>query len=199
MKKYIILILLVIVCGLGFSYYHKQKQDLGERLVQSAYYADLLDVKDLLEQGAPLDYVLAFNDPERDYVQQAFTVLHAAASGGNTKIITYLLKQGLDVNVRTPQGWTPLFVAARDGQTEAAKLLIFKEADLNAQTHTGATALTMVVTQPFPSEKERLDLLEYMLKRGADPKLADQYGHTPLYYAKVKGYTSQVQLLEKYL
>lgn len=44
----------------------------------------------------------------------------------------------------------------------------------------------MAVTQKFPSEKEREDLLVYMLKRGADANLQDASGNPPLYYAAVQ-------------
>lgn len=198
MKKYLILVIFVGVCWLGFSY-HKHLQMLrGEELVTDAYYGDLIAVKNDVEQGAPLGHWFMFDDDGRQYENQTFNALHAAASGGNEDVILFLLDQGLPVNSRTPEGWTPLYVATRDGRAEAAKLLIFKGADLNAQSNLGATALTMAVTQPFETEKARLDLLEYMLKRGADVNLADTYGHTALYYAQLQGNNDVVKLLEQY-
>lgn len=198
MKKYFILVLIVGVCWLGFSY-HKHLQILrGEELVTDAYYGDLIAVKNDVEQGAPLGYRFTFDDDERQYENQTFNALHAAASGGNGRVVEFLLQSGLDINSRTPQGWTPLFVAARDGQAKVAKWFIFKGADLNAQSNLGATALMMAVTQPFETEKARLDLLEYMLKRGADANLADKYGHTALYYAQQQGNEEVVKLLAQY-
>lgn len=198
MSKYIILLLGFCVCWLGFSYHNQIVQDRAVRLVTNAYYGNLLEVKNAIEQGVRMDYILTFNDPGRDYAEQTFNALQAAASGGNEDVILLFLEQGMDINQPTQDGWTPLFIAARDGQAEAAKLLIFKEADLNAQTKLGSTALTMVVTQPYPTEKARLDLLEYMLKRGADPNLEDVYHHTPLYYAKAKGNEKIIALLQTY-
>ena len=179
--------------------HHKQMYILrGEELVTDAYYGDLIAVKNDVEKGAPLRYRLTFDDEERQYKGQTFNVLHAAASGGNEDIILFLLGKGLLINSRTPEGWTPLYVAARDGQAEAAKLLIFKGARLNAQSNLGATALMMAVTQPFETEKARLNLLEYMLRRGADVNLTDKYGHTALYYAQQQGNENVVKLLEPY-
>lgn len=198
MKKYLILVILVGVCWLGFNY-HKHLQMLrGEELVTDAYYGDLVSVKNDVEQGAPLGYRFTFDDEERQYENQTFNALHAAASGGNGRVVEYLLQEGLDINSRTPQGWTPLFVAVRDGQAEVAKWFVYKGADLNVKSNLGATALMMAVTQPFQTEKARLDLLEYMLKRGADANVADKYGHTPLYYATVQGNKDVVKLLEQY-
>ncbi len=198
MKKYLVLVIMVSVCWLGFSY-HKQMQLLrGEELVTDAYYGDLLGVKNDVEKGALLGYRLTFDDEERQYQNQTFNALHAAASGGNEDVILFLLENGLPINSRTPERWTPLYVAARDGQAEAAKLLVFKGADLNAQSELGATALMMAVTQPFETEKARLNLIEYMLRRGADVNLKDNYGHTALYYAQAQGNEPVVKLLEQY-
>ncbi|WP_428055679.1 ankyrin repeat domain-containing protein [Candidatus Avelusimicrobium alvi] len=183
---------------LGLSYHIRLQNEKGESLVADAYYGDLLAVKNGLEQGAPLRYVLYFQDEERDYGGAEFNALHAAASGGNEDVINFLLDQGLDINSPTPQGWTPLFIAARDGRAEAAKLLVYRQADLNAQTDRGATALMMAVTQKFPSEKEREDLLVYMLKRGADVNLQDASGNPPLYYAAVQKNPKIVELLLEY-
>ncbi len=198
MKKYVILVIIVGVCWLGFSYHKQQQIAKGKKLVVMAYYGNLLEVKNGVEHGAPLGYYRTFDDEERQYVDQTFNALHAAASGGNEDVILFLLDQGLPIDARTPQGWTPLYVAARDGQAEAAKLLVFKGANLNIQSALGATALTMVVTQPFETEKARLELLEYMLKRGADATLADTYGHTPMHYAKAQDKKEVVRLLEQY-
>ena len=86
----------------------------------------------------------------------------------------------------------------RDGQAEAAKLLVYRNADLNTQTDRGATALMMALTQKFPSEKAREDLLLYLLKRGANPNLQDASGHTALYYAAVLQNEKAAALLYEY-
>ena len=198
MKKYLILIIFVGVCWLTFSYRGALYRERGENLVTDAYYGDLISVKNDVEQGAPLGYQLTFTDPERNYYAQTFHALHAAASSGNGRVVEYLLQAGFDINLPTPQGWTPLFVAVRDGQANVAKWFIFKGADLNIQTDLGASALMMAVTQPFETEKARLDLLEYMLKRGAKTDLNDIYGHDAMYYAQAQGNSEVVLLLEKY-
>ena len=198
MKKYIVLVLCVGVCWLAFGYHRQLMLSRAIALITDAYYGDLIGVKNSVEQGAPLQYLYTFEDPQRAYTFQTFNALQAAASGGNEDVILFLLEQGFDINKPTFQGWTPLFIAARDGRAEAAKLLVFKKADLNMQTDTGATALTMVVTQDYPTEKARLELLAYMLKRGANPNIEDMYHHTPLYYATAKKNQAAMQLLREY-
>lgn len=197
-KKICLIIICLIVIVLTASYQYALYHQKGYQLITDAYNGDLLAVKEDLEQGASPDYELYLKDPQRDYGGVGFTALQAAASSGNEDLINFLLNEGFLIDYPTMQGWTPLFIAVRDGRTEAAKLLIYRKADLNAQTDQGATALMMAVTQKFPSEKEREDLLIYMLKRGADPNLSDFMGNQPLYYAAALQNAKAAELLYEY-
>lgn len=182
-KKITICIIILLVCALAWSYRQQRQEQLAATLIADAYAGDLIAVKNDLEDGAPLDYTLLFEDEERQYAGADFTALHAAASGGNEDIINLFLDEGLSIDGQTPHGWTPLFVAVRDGRAEAAKLLVFRGANPNLPTDTGATPLIMAVTQKFPTEKQRLDLVTYLLKRGADPNLSTQNGLDALFFA----------------
>ena len=195
MKKNVIFLLVLIVLLLSWGYQQAAQQDVNERLIADAYYGDLVSVKNDVEEGAQLSFTFFFQDEERQYHDVTFNALHAAASSGNEDIINFLLDQGMDINAQTDMGWTPLFIAARDGRAEAAKLLVYRQADVNASSVTGATALTMVLTQKFPSETDRNDLLLYILKRGANPNLADNYNLSPLYYAATAGHPQAASLL----
>ena len=194
-KKISILLLAIGVLALAIDYRSTLVKESGEELIAHAYYGDLLSVKEAVENGAPLDYTLQFNDEERQYTQAVFNALHAAASSGDEDVINFLIDQGIAIDSQTPEGWTPLFIAARDGRAEAAKLLVFRHAQLNIPSDLGATALLMAATQPYPSEEERLSLLTYMLKRGADPNRVTQSGHPPLYYAAADENLPVVELL----
>ena len=196
--KIALAITFLLTVWLGISYAVAQREEQGRQLVADAYYGNLLAVKDDVESGAPLDYEFFFQDDERQYTGVWFNALHAAASGGNEDVINFLLDQGLNIDSRTPDGWTPLFIAARDGRAEAAKLLIFRGADLNAASNQGATPLIMVLTQLFPAEKERVDLLQYLLRRGANPNQPDARGFSPLYYAVISGQPETVDMLLEY-
>ncbi|OUO56681.1 hypothetical protein B5F75_04775 [Candidatus Avelusimicrobium gallicola] len=198
MKKIAVLLTALVVIYLAADYHVQRMHQLGAKLVQDAYRGDLLAVKEDLEQGAPPEYELYLQDLSRGYGGVQFTVLQAAASSGNEDLINFLLNEGFYIDYPTPQGWTPLFIAVRDGQAEAAKLLIYRNAELNAQTDRGATALMMALTQKFPSEKAREDLLLYLLKRGANPNLQDTSGHTALYYAAVLQNEKAAALLYEY-
>ena len=200
MMKKIVLILTAIAAVYCFVSFQTQEQkEKAQALIIDAYQGDLLAVKNGVEAGAPLDLELYIQDEDRQYRGVWFNALHAAASGGNEDIVLFLLEENFDINAVTPnEGWTPLMIATRDGRTDAAKLLIYRGADLNAQSSLGATALTFTVTQPFPSEAERLSLVTYLLNHGADPDLQDSFGHTPLYYAQQFGKKEIVKALQDY-
>lgn len=194
-RKIVIIIIVLMVLLLGLSYRHSLRREQGEQFIAHAYYGDLESVKEDVENGVPLDTVFYFSDDERGYNGVVFNALHAAASSGNEDIINFLLENNFDIDAQTPDGWTPLFIAARDGNTEAAKLLIFLQAGLNIKSNLGATALLMAVTQPYPTEEERLDLVTYMLKRGAEPNIPDRIDKRPLFYAAIMQKLPVVEVL----
>ena len=197
MKKIIIFLTAVLAIYCTISFQRQSRREDAQNLILDAYDGDLIAVKNDAEEGAPFDFELYIQDDERQYQGVWFNALHAAASSGNEDVILFLLEEGFYIDARTPdQGWTPLMIAVRDGRAEAAKLLVYKGADLNAQSHLGATALIFAVTQPFPSEEERLSLITYLLNHGANPALQDTFGHTPLYYAQQTGKKEITKMLQ---
>ena len=73
-------------------------------------------------------------------------------------------------------GMTALLVAARDGQKEAADALLDAGADINQTNDTDhATPLIMALINGH------YDLAQFLLGRGADPKLATSDGLAPLF------------------
>ena len=197
-NKIILLFIVAFVVGWELSYFKLLREEKGRTLVTHAYYGDYLAVKEDVENGAQLDYAFYFQDDERQYDGVWFNALQAAASGGNEDTINFLIDQGMNINTQTPDGWTPLFIAARDGQADAARLLIYRKADLNTQTNLGATPLLMTITQHYQSEAQRMELLAYLIRRGADPNLTDNNGFSPLYYAALSGRPAVVDFLLEY-
>ncbi len=67
--------------------------------------------------------------------------LHRAASQGNAKAASWLLKRGADVNARDERGWTPLHRAARESSGEIADVLLASGGDVDARSHDGVMPL----------------------------------------------------------
>jgi ankyrin repeat protein len=87
------------------------------------------------------------------------------------------------VNFATPSAAAKSEVAdaASRGDITAVRALIAQKADVNAPQNDGATALHWAV---FKSNRELVDIL---LKAGANPKAANREGSTPLWLASVNG------------
>jgi len=91
-----------------------------------------------------------------------FTPLMMATSHDEEKIVSYLLKQGADVN-KSYNGWTALIEAADEGAVKSMKLLLNAGADVNYyRTFDSQTAISMAASEG------NLECLELLLDYGAD-------------------------------
>ena len=80
--------------------------------------------------------------------------LHKAAHEGNIEIVKFLVSEGADVNIKSPNGSTPLHQAAASENTadvakrvEIAKFLIFQGAEVNVKNDKGETPLGVANTE----------------------------------------------------
>lgn len=182
-KKIIIAVILLVAGFLFWQHLQLQKKARAVELLTAAYYGELLNVKNALDNGAPENSVIVFDDSARNYEKVEFGLPHAAASSGNEDLLNFLINRGTDMNQANGQGWTPLFLAVRDGHTEAAKLLIFRGVELNPQTDTGTTPLMLAVLPGVLPAESRLAFVTYFIKRGGNVNLKNQFGQNALYYA----------------
>jgi uncharacterized protein len=127
------------------------------------------------------------------------TALVWAAAENHGDAIAALVHAGADVNLRShvtkfPQrdygdgksgrftvlprgGWTPVMYASRQDAKDAIRALVAARADINAKDPDGTTALTFAILNAH------YDTASMLLDLGADPKVADARGMTPLYAA----------------
>mmetsp|Transcript_33999 Transcript_33999/g.59251 ORF Transcript_33999/g.59251 Transcript_33999/m.59251 type:complete len:322 (-) Transcript_33999:2304-3269(-) len=93
-------------------------------------------------------------------------------------VLTLLLDSGSDVNARNNQGATPLHHVAlrKEGVKAVAELLLSRGADPNIQMRSGHTPLHLAC------EYTKVELVQALLRVGADIHLIDQGGNTPLLF-----------------
>jgi ankyrin repeat protein len=128
-----------------------------------------------------------------------YTALYGAASWpDNAANVSLLLDHGADPKTRVEifglaaDVFTPVMAAAMRGDAAALKPLLDRGADVNVQGGDfGRTALLMATTTG------REDVVKLLLDKGANPHAKDRLGNTPLRWAKKRGNTSIVKLLEK--
>ena len=97
--------------------------------------------------------------------------LVAAARQGDVTAIRALIAHGADPN--EPAGnndWTPLLHAIHKDQPSAVAALIDGGADVNRLAGDGMTPLMMAAGYGYA------DIVQLLLRRGADPRLADSKG-----------------------
>jgi len=118
------------------------------------------------------------------------TPLHTAAFGGKCDAIALLLEAGAKVNAKDNWGATPLHKAASWGYRDAIVLLLEAGAEVNAQSSFGKTPLHEAVLHS--------NIVRTLLDRGADPRITNHSGETPLENARQMGNRNIVKILDQW-
>lgn len=90
----------------------------------------------------------------------ADTLFDAARNGNPTAVIA-ILRQGVDINSRNPDGLTALHLACANGHPTTSSTLLDAGADINARTNSGSSPLDLA----RPTENR--ELLQLLKERGA--------------------------------
>lgn len=149
------------------------------------------DEQDLLKVRLLAEFVRA--DINKRYAPNGLTPLAIAAHEGKAAVIPILLRFGADIRTRDDQGNTPLMLATRltdQNKAEAvAQKLLEAGIDINAQNTAGETALYRAV------QKKNYPLIEFLVVQGANRRLANTQGQTPLALATANADQTAVNLL----
>lgn len=149
-------------------------------LILSTYGGDLAKVQVLVAKGANVNV--------QD--QKKRTPLIFAATNGHTSIVEFLISRGAEINAKDSGGQTALMYAAKRSFNETAALLLEKGAEVNVQSKKkGITALMLAAVW------DNVELVQMLLKHGADAHLTDTFGRTARILAQKKGNTAVVDLL----
>ncbi|CAH1396720.1 unnamed protein product [Nezara viridula] len=151
------------------------------------------------------------------------TPLHWSASNGYSGIIMLLLVNGASINTKDKWDYTPLHLAVQNGHTEAVKILIKNGAATNTKTIEGRTPLldaarngyfdllstlldffnaNISMPKPYLSTPlheavigDHIDLVKYLIAKGADLNAMDEMKRTPLHWAVFYNYEDLVFVL----
>ena len=120
--------------------------------------------------------------------------LYAGASGFN-QILRLTLDHGADLKSTNRYGGTALIPAAEKGFVDNVRTLIDAGVDVNHLNRLHWTALmeAIVLSDGGP---RHVEIVELLVKAGADVNIADKDGITPLTHARQRGYTAIVKILE---
>ena len=121
--------------------------------------------------------------------EHGVTALHMAASFGRTAAIDVLMAAGADIEARLDVNRsTPLFLAAKRNNPAAVVVLLRHGACVCNRDAADRTALHYLVA--FAGRPGTADVVDLMLKHGADEKAVDRHGKAP---ADVVGLLVNVQ------
>lgn len=105
------------------------------------------------------------------------TALHLACSYGTADTVKQLLLHGADPNSKNRMGHTPLYDACRCTNEDKIKYLFEYNACPNSQDEDGNSVLHWLAN----CGSERFQLMKMLLDYGADVKLKNRWGETPLF------------------
>lgn len=164
-------------------------------LIFAAREGDIESARALLDGGADVNQQTAYG----------WTPLLTAVNNRNYQLARLLLERGADPNLANKGGWTPLYLATDNRNIEGGdypvpkadldhleviELLLQKGADPNARIKDNTLTRTIFTMQWFledgatafirASQSSDTVLMKLLLKYGADPKIATNFGDTAL-------------------
>ncbi|OLV16182.1 Ankyrin repeat protein [Deinococcus marmoris] len=197
-----------------------QKSKLNAQLLQAAEQGNLEQLQTLLKAGASAsaadgsgrtaltwaakgDHVAvaraliaagADPDPQDDQRNNALLV---TGETGSVAMLREVLKAKPDLTRTNRYGGTALIPAADRGHLPyVSEILKTTKIDVNHVNNLGWTALLEAVILG-DGGRAHTGIVHELLAHGADRKIADREGVTPLQHARQRGYSEMVKLLEK--
>ena len=105
------------------------------------------------------------------------TPLHSASFEGHLQVVRYLLRQGVDVNIRDSADDTPLLLASWQGHLDVVQFLLEHGADVNLLDDEHNAPLTLA------AYSGHVNVVQLLLEHNAAPNSQDEDGYTPLHDA----------------
>lgn len=179
--------LFLVVCALTFlvvliSFFVWPRATVEGRAVSpslsyNAYQGDLAGVRYLLDKGYPID------------VAAPKTPLTAAVEGKSNEVVSLLLSEGANPNLRDDNGHLPLTLASRDGSSEIVSLLLAAGANVAKKDEFGLPPLH------WAAREGHLGIVELLISGGAPVNLVGPDNGTALMAAAGFGRTEVLERL----
>ncbi|KAH3758814.1 WGR domain protein [Pelomyxa schiedti] len=122
----------------------------------------------------------------RSLLAGAFSQRPSGEYQGTAKM---LLDYGADINQTDDRGMTPLMIVVRKNNMGAVNFLVLSKPkpSMNLQDILGKTVLHHCVNPLRFGSYENVEMLKYLIQHGADPRIPDKAGFTPVHYSNLQG------------
>jgi len=127
----------------------------------------------------------------------SFDALTIAVVNNDLEMVKIMIEGGADVRAKIGfDNGSALITAAQLGYVDIVKALIEAKPDIDHANGRGWTALTTAVVMGT-GDKEHKAIVEELVKAGADGDIKDRAGRKAIDYARQRGYSDLVPILEK--
>ncbi|MEP7172183.1 MAG: ankyrin repeat domain-containing protein [Aestuariivirga sp.] len=147
-------------------------------------------------QDAALQVLSAAGADINALENRAYDVVTIAAVANDRALLDLALNLGASArNVTSPYDGTALIAAAHLGHHQVVKRLIAAGAPLDHVNNLGWTALIEAVILG-DGGANHVEIVRALIDAGANSSIADRQGVKPLDYAKARGYTEIIHIIE---
>ncbi len=184
---------------------------LSNHLMIATLANNLEKVKETLKQGADVNFI--YKNANRiieitDYslencpngedlfcyrgkeLNKPWTALMLACAQGQADIVTLLLSEGANTEIKAPDnGDTALIIATKKDDTNIVKLLLEHGAKVDNKNKEGFSPLALAV------EGNNSEIVKLLLEKRANVNTVNAWQETPLMMASVRGFTDMAKLL----
>ena len=145
------------------------------------------DVLVAVQRVAP-EMAPAFERFRGRHISEALAEVEAEICGSNVVVRS---RQITDADIGK-RGFTELMFAAGEGDMDRVTKILATESPVNVQDDQGKTRLA------YAAMNNRLEIVGLLLRKGADPDITTSTGRSATWFAKRRGFSQVVQLLEEY-
>jgi len=143
-----------------------------------------------------INYLIDHGADVNEINRQGDTPLIYAIRKGKIEVIKALIKHGADINRKTNFGSTPLITALFEKNDTIVKYLLNHGVDINERSNDNSTPLHYAIDLLIRNENESMAVVDFLLEKGANLKIKNKSGDTPLLLA-IK--TGNIELIERLL
>jgi len=157
-----------------------------------------MELFSLLEKGNTIE-IIKFIENNRVDINSVdkftFNLLMKSINRGITDLSEYLIEQGVDLNYQNEKGQTILHLLAINYDKKILEKALEKGVNVNLQDIYGNEALWTAVFNDKGFGK-RIEMIQLLIKYGANPYHSNNAGKSPIEFAKTAGYPDVIGILD---